>query len=185
MTVAAVVLAAGGASRWDGQGHKLLAELDGQPLASWAIEAASAASLDELVIVTGSTDLAELIPTDATVVHNPNWTDGQASSLQVAVTACRVAGHHALVVGLADMPGVLAETWRAVAGVSEPLATATFAGQRRPPVKIVEELWDELPTVGDQGARGLIADGVYSVTEVACDGRGDDVDTVGDLETWN
>ena len=34
-------------------------------------------------------------------------------------------------------------------------------------------------------ARGLIADGVYSVTEVACDGRGDDVDTVGDLETWN
>ena len=185
MTVAAVVLAAGGASRWNGVGHKLLAELDRQPLASWAIEAAAAASLDELVIVTGSTDLTGLIPADATVVHNPRWADGQASSLQVAVAACRTAGHHALVVGLADMPGVLAEVWRAVAGVPEPLATATFAGQRRPPVKIAEELWGELPTAGDLGARGLIANGVYPVTEVACDGRGDDVDTVEDLETWN
>ena len=105
MTVAAVVLAAGGASRWDGPGHKLLADLGGRPLASWAIAAAATAGLDELVVVTGSADLVGLVPPGATVVHNPDWADGQAGSLQVAMSRCREAGHSAFVVGLADMPG--------------------------------------------------------------------------------
>ena len=92
MTVAAVVLAAGGASRWDGPGHKLLADLGGRPLASWAIDAAATAGLDELVVVTGAADLVGLVPPGATVAHNPDWADGQAGSLQVAVSRCREAG---------------------------------------------------------------------------------------------
>ena len=179
-----MLLAAGGASRWNGRGHKLLADLAGEPLASWAIKAAVAASLDDLVIVTGSVDLTGLIPADTTVVYNADWAEGQASSLQAGVSACRTAGHRALVVGLADMPGVSAEAWKAVAEVPESLVTATFAGRRRPPVKIAEALWDELPITGDYGAGGLITEGIYPVTEVACDGRGDDVDTVEDLKTW-
>ena len=99
MTVAAVVLAAGGASRWDGPGHKLLADLGGRPLASWAIDAAATAGLDELVVVTGAADLVGLVPPGATVAHNPDWADGQAGSLQVAMSRCREAGHRAFVVG--------------------------------------------------------------------------------------
>ncbi|MEO2113467.1 MAG: nucleotidyltransferase family protein, partial [Acidimicrobiales bacterium] len=30
------MLAAGGGTRWDGEGHKLLADLDGRPLAAHA-----------------------------------------------------------------------------------------------------------------------------------------------------
>jgi len=122
VTVAAVVLAAGGASRWDGPGHKLLADLGGRPLAAWAIDAAAAAGLDELVVVTGSADLLRLVPPGATVAHNPDWSDGQSGSLQVAVSRCREAGHRAFVVGLADMPGVPATAWRAVADVPGQLA---------------------------------------------------------------
>ena len=185
MTVAAVVLAAGEASRWDGPGHKLLADLGGRPLAAWAIAAAAAAGLDELVVVTGAADLVGLVPPGATVAHNPDWADGQAGSLQVAVSRCREAGHRAFVVGLADMPGVPATVWRAVADAPGQLATATFNGRRRPPVKVGADLWDELPTTGDQGARGLLAAGARPVAEVACDGRGDDIDTLGDLRTWS
>ena len=185
MTVAAVVLAAGGASRWDGPGQKLLADLRGRPLAAWAIDAAAAAGLDDLVVVTGSADLVGLVPPGATVAHNPDWADGQAGSLQVAVFRCQEAGHNAFVVGLADMPGVPAMAWRAVADAPGRLATATFSSRRRPPVKVGVDLWDELPTIGDQGARGLLAAGVWPVAEVACDGSGDDIDTVEDLRTWN
>ena len=115
MTIAAVVLAAGGGTRWDGEGHKLLADLDGRPLAAHAIDAAEAAGLDELVVVTGAADLSGVLPAAATIVHNPDWDAGQATSLQLAVSHCRATGHEAMVVGLADTPGVPAAAWRAVA----------------------------------------------------------------------
>ena len=85
MTVAAVVLAAGGGARWNGAGHKLLAEVAGRPLAAHALVAASEAGLDELVVVTGSVDLSAVLPIGATVLHNDRWIDGQATSLRLAV----------------------------------------------------------------------------------------------------
>ena len=184
MTTAAVVLAAGGATRWEGAGHKLLAELNGQPLAAWAITSAHRASLDELVVVTGSVDLSELLPRETTLIKNERWREGQSTSLQVAVDHCRHVGHQALVVGLADMPGVPSSAWKAVASSNSPLATATFTGQRRPPVKLGREVWDQLPDSGDQGARTLLTSGVWCTLEVPCDGRGDDIDTVEDLQKW-
>ncbi|MEO2157411.1 MAG: NTP transferase domain-containing protein, partial [Acidimicrobiales bacterium] len=81
-TVAAVVLAAGGGSRWSGPGHKLLADLDGRPLAAHAIGAAAAAGLDELVVVTGPVDLSAIIPEGATVLHNGSWSLGQAGAVR-------------------------------------------------------------------------------------------------------
>ncbi len=184
MTIAAVVLAAGGGTRWDGEGHKLLADLDGRPLAAHAIDAAAAAGLDELVVVTGAADLSNVLPAAATVVHSPDWSSGQAVSLQCAVAHCRTAGHEAMVVGLADMPGVTAEAWRGVAEQSGDLVCASFDGRRRPPVKVAVHLWDELPVAGDEGARQLLHRRASEVVEVACDGEPADIDTVDDLRAW-
>ena len=185
MTIAAVVLAAGGGSRWDGDGHKLLADVRGRPLAAHSIDAAAAAGLDELVVVTGAADLASLLPASATVIHNPDWADGQAISLQRAVAHCRAVGHEAMVVGLADTPGVPAEAWLAVAGQPGDLVCATFDGRRRPPVKVAAHLWDELPVSGDSGARLLLRWRASEAVEVACDGEPADIDTVDDLLAWN
>jgi len=184
-TIAAVVLAAGGGSRWTGPGHKLLADLDGRPLAAHAIGAAAAAGLDELVVVTGSVDLSAVIPEGATVLHNEAWSDGQAGSIRLAVEHAEAAGHEAIVFGLADSPGVPAGAWRAVADAEGPLVVAVFDGLRRPPTKVGRRFWDELPASGDSGARSLLAERASEVVEVACAGSPVDVDTVEDLRLWN
>ena len=185
MTIAAVVLAAGGGSRWTGEGHKLLADFRGRPVASWAIDAAADAGLDELIVVTGAVDLSGLVSGGATVLDNPAWSDGQAGSLQVAVAHAGKVGHGAVVVGLADAPLVTVEAWRSVAATRGQLVVATFDGRRRPPVKVARGLWSELPTAGDAGARMLFGSRASLVVEVACDCRPVDIDTVEDLELWN
>ncbi len=186
--VAAVVLAAGGGSRFapgPDASHKLLVPWRGRPLAWWAVSNAVAAGLDVTWVVTGAADLAPFLPDSAETLVNPDWEAGQATSLQVAVAAARRAGLDAIVVGLADQPLVSPEAWRAVAACDAPIAVATYDGQRRNPVKLTSTVWDLLPPSGDQGARVIMRARPDLVREVPCRGDPMDIDTREDLETWS
>ena len=185
--VAAVVLAAGAGSRFvspDGT-HKLLAPWRGRPVVTWAVEAARDAGLDQTWVVSGAVALDAVIPLDVEILPNLAWASGQASSLQVAVTAARAAGVDAITVGLGDQPDIPSATWRAVAEASGPVVVATYRGRRRNPVRLADEVWDLLPTSGDEGARVLIRLHPHLVSEVACLGHPGDIDTLEDLTRWN
>ena len=175
-----MVLAAGGASRFTGETHKLLAPFRGRPLVHWAVEAATGAGLDDVLVVTGPVDLG----LDVTTVVNERWAEGMATSLLVAVGQARDRGHDAIVVGLGDQPLVPSQAWRAVASSEAPVAVATFQGRRRPPVRLAASVWHLLPTAGDEGARALMRERPDLVTEVACDGQPADIDTAEDLARW-
>ena len=186
MTVAAAVLAAGGATRFaaaDG-GHKLLAPFRGRPVASWAIDAALEAGLDETMVVQGAVELQ--VPAAVTVLQNERWEAGLATSLAVAIDHARRQGHEALVVGLADQPLVPPSAWRAVSEAQDfPIAVATYDGVRGNPVRLAGSVWDRLPTEGDAGARVLMRDQPELIREVPCEGTAADVDTVEDLAKWS
>ena len=189
MTVLGVVLAAGAGERFrasGGEEPKQLAVVEGQSLVARAVAAARDAGLDEVVVVAGAVDLSSA-GLEVTVLDNPRWAEGIATSLQVAVHHALDRGHDALVVGLADQPGVTAAAWRAVAAASPepPIAVATYDGRRGNPVRLARAVWVELPESGDEGARGLIRRRPELVQAVPCDGRSDDIDTLEDLDRWS
>ena len=179
----AVLLAAGSGSRFGDPTHKLLAELRGQPVYRWALDAVLRAGLDHVVVVTGAADLD--LPDTVREVHNDRFAEGQATSLQCGVQAATELGADALIVGLADQPFVTTEGWRAVAGSPAEIAVATYGGQRANPVLFRRSIWSLLPSEGDQGARSLIALRPELVSDVACPGSFADIDTMEDLQRWN
>ena len=175
MDVIAVLLAAGGGTRFEGAQHKLLTPFRGRPLYEWAYDSVRESGL-RVIVVTGGVelDVPEAVP-------NLRWADGIATSLQVAIAEAGDAD--AVVVGLADQPFVPAEAWRRVAAVDAPIAVATYEGRRRNPVRLARAVWPDLPTTGDRGASVLFRD--RPVVEVACPGDPADVDRVEDLEQWS
>ncbi len=188
MTTAAVVLAAGGGSRFEGATHKLRTPFRGRPLVCWAVDAALAAGLDETIVVMGAADLLDVLPDGVTVVINEGWADGMATSLAGALrlVAMQRRPHDAVVVGLGDQPLIEPAAWQAVAAATDqPIAVATYDGERRNPVRLAASVWPLLPLTGDEGARALMRRHPDMVGEVPCSGRAVDVDTREDLARWS
>lgn len=180
-----MVLAGGAGTRYAGPTPKLLAPLaDGTTVLGRAVAAALAAEVGPVLVVTGAVADPDL-PAEVERAANPAWADGQATSLATAVAWARGAGADALVVGLGDQPGLVPEAWWAVAAATAtPLAIATYAGRRGHPVRLGDDVWDELPTTGDVGARQVLGAHPELVVEVPCPGDPADIDTVADLERW-
>lgn len=185
-SVGAVLLAAGEGKRF-ASGPKLLATLRCRPLLALAVEPVLEAGLP-LVVVSGAVDLTgalEAFGANVAVVENVRWAEGQATSLLAGIAWCRAAGLDAAVVGLGDQPFVPASAWRRVAAAtpvsSAPIVTATFAGHRRPPVRLDRSVWPLLSGLGDEGARELMRRRPELVAELACEGDPVDVDTVDSL----
>ena len=197
---AAILLAAGAGTRFEGANHKLLAKLrNSDEAASVTVFAQSLAHVREsrigpVIVVTGALgdllnpgpnsnatlDLAE----DVVVCHNERWAEGQSTSVQAGLERAKQLGCDRVVMGLADQPFIPPEAWRLVAAGPGPITVATYNGQRRNPVGLDAAIWHLLPTEGDEGARTLMRVRPDLVREVSCPGSPADIDTEEDLRRW-
>jgi len=183
---AAVILAAGGGTRFAGAGHKLLAEIDGRSVVARSVGAAIDACVGPVIVVWGAVDVRdELEGLDVTFSRNEHWASGQASSLRAGIGAATSLGVEVVFVGLGDQPFVPAAAWQAVAHVEGAIVSASFGGRARPPVRLERSVWPLLPRVGDDGARALMADRPDLVATVEVDGEPADIDTLADLQRWS
>jgi CTP:molybdopterin cytidylyltransferase MocA len=158
--VAAVVLAAGAASRFGAPKQALLLPE--------VLRRVRASSVDDVVVVAG----AHPLETDARLVDCPDWERGPGASLRCGLAALDRDVEAAVVV-LADGPDLAPEAvdrvvaaWRQGAGE---VVAASYDGDRGHPVVLDRVAWGRIP---DEGARAL------EPALVPCD----DLGTPGDVD---
>jgi molybdenum cofactor cytidylyltransferase len=182
--ITAVLLAAGQSSRM-GQ-HKLLLPLLGKPLVVHAVESALASEVDETVVVVGYRAEAvreALAGQPVRIVVNPDYAQGQSTSLRAGVAAL-TAQTEAAIILLGDQPLLTAEmlnaliaTWKRTASL---IVAPVFGGQRGNPVLFSRALFPELLQVrGDQGGREVVQRhaGEVTLVQMADPAAALDVDT--------
>ena len=164
--IAAVVLAAGAASRFGEPKQRLLLPR--------VLERLAETSLEDVVVVAGA---HELDPGGARLVECLEWERGPGASLRCGLSAL-TPETEAVVVCLADGPNLapaaverVVTAWRE--GESEVVA-ASYDGNRGHPVVLGRDAWASVP---DEGMRALPA------VLVPCEDLGapGDVDSPGDL----
>lgn len=177
--VAALVLAAG-LSRRFGDGHKLLADLDGKPVIRHVVEAALASSARPVLLVTGHRAEAVGVAAgagDFSRVTNTAYTEGLASSLQAGLRALP-ADLDGVLVCLGDMPDIgpavlekLISAFNPVEGRA--ICVPVHHGKRgNPTLWGMQFLPDLLRLEGDAGARSLLVPHADWICEVPVDDPG-------------
>lgn len=186
--MAAVVLAAGGSTRL-GQAKQLIT-YEGTPLVRRAAEAAIAAGADTVIVVLGSraeeirpfvADLARV-----TVVLNPDWESGLASSLQAGIAeALRDPVLDGFLVVLADQPLVDAHALRAMLDAFRAGARVVASGYDGVPgVPALfgrEHAADFMGLTGDAGAGAWLRNRVADIVVLPLGHAALDIDTRDDL----
>jgi nicotine blue oxidoreductase len=168
--VAAVVLAAGAATRFGGPKQRLLLPR--------VLESLAASPVDEVVVVEGAYTLrGDSIQSPYRVVACAEWERGPGASLRCGLTA--LGGDvAAAVVILADGPLLdpravrrVIESWRAEGG---DVVAASYGGERGHPLLAARGVWGDVP---DEGLR-VMAPRLVPCDDLTAPG---DVDTPADL----
>ncbi|QQR39291.1 nucleotidyltransferase family protein [Devosia rhizoryzae] len=160
----AVVVLAAGLSRRFGADDKLLADLDGRPLAQHCAETLSRlAFAHHIAVCQDSTPITTLFAESGfTVVINPDSAQGQASSLAVGVAEAASHGASFVLICLADMPFITAEHLLRLLDALDQSPSGIAASAHpdlapTPPAIFAAQHFPELTALtGDQGARDLL-----------------------------
>lgn len=176
--VAALILAAGLSSRF-GDGHKLLADLDGKPVLRHVVEHVKASSVSPVLLVTGhrADEVRSAAGPDVNTVHNPSFAEGLASSLRAGLNALP-SGLDGVLVCLGDMPDVSPATFEALISAFNPtegraICVPVSGGKRgNPTLWGLQFLPDLLRLEGDSGARSLFGPHAEWICEVPVDDPG-------------
>ncbi len=193
--VAAIILAAGQASRYRAQdasvASKVIASLEGKPLIRHVAEAALAAHAHPVIVVTGHAqdEVAHAVrDMDISLIHNRDFMTGMASSLQAGMAAVPEKAMGALIL-LADMPRIdaallvrLVETLRNNPGAGAIVPVHNH--KRGNPVLIARSLFPSIAGLsGDEGARRILNRPDVKIVEIeAGENVTLDIDTPGALK---
>lgn len=193
MTIATIILAAGGSTRLGGHPKQLLTQ-NGQTLVRQVTEAALSLKSGPVIVVLGGNadqirvDLADL-PINMPV--NTNWQQGLASSIQVGLNQVSDEPIDAFLVVLTDQPYVTAALLQRLITTQQHTGRGIVACRYGPLGHLgVPALFDvryqsEFRQLsGDTGARKLIQQYANDCSEVLFPQAAVDLDTWEDVNAW-
>lgn len=185
-----LVLAAGSSSRFDG--CKLLADAAGVPVLGRVLQQAKACFGESLYLISGrwhheilaamSTGYIAEVP----VVFHPNWALGMGQTISFAVNQL-ADSYDGVVILLADQIDIkttdffeLKDAFKDVDGVC-----AFYDGKRGAPAIFSSTLFAELKRLsGEQGAKSVLYNSNYRISEVSMASAVFDIDTKEALWQW-
>ena len=164
--IGAALLAAGSSRRF-GERDKLCAEFRGRRLGEYAAIALPIELFEKAWVITKSPNhpceplwhARRFEP-----LFNPHASQGMGTSVALAAKAAEEASLDGLLIALADMPQVPEQHFRALIeewDASEPIVVSSIGDVHMPPAVFGSAHFKDLmQSSGDQGARGLIQQGL-------------------------
>jgi molybdenum cofactor cytidylyltransferase len=159
--VTAIVLAAGKSTRMGAP--KQMLPLGDTTILGQTLAHLHQAGLEEVLLVLGAQaeTIQQSLPSipNLRTIHNPNYQQGMATSLQAGLAALRPETDSALIV-LADQPFLQPQTIRQLAhhSTAAQILIPTYRGKRGNPVRLHRFLFPEAMALqGDVGCRALFA----------------------------
>lgn len=192
--IAALILAAGGASRMGLS--KALLDWRGESLVRRAARAALESGCARVYVVVGCDGervTAELRDLDTTIVAHPDWQAGMGNSIATGIAhietdpADRADPAQGVVLILCDQPFVEAShvdtLCRLADETGHPIAACSFDQRTGPPAYFDRRIFPQLRALkGDHGARGIVRGRPDDVTLFECPAAAIDVDTPEDYQ---
>jgi molybdenum cofactor cytidylyltransferase len=176
MTVAVIVLAAGGSRRLGRP--KQLVSWRGRPLLQGVVDAVAAWPADVRIVVLGSSaeEILDAVDFgDAIVAINEDWEEGIASSIRVGFDILsRDSTMHRAFVALGDQPEIPADVPQRLLEAAEwsdrPATVPVYRYERANPVLFDRRIWPRLMALeGDHGASDFLRSHPELVEEVRVD----------------
>jgi molybdenum cofactor cytidylyltransferase len=188
MSVAAVVLAAGGSIRFGKP--KQLAIFQGEPLVRRIVTAAKDAGCAPVVVVAGAVPITPVLAgLPVSIVEHPNWSNGLGSSIAVGVMhATRITPDLDAVILLScDQPFVNAATLRELIQLhlekGKAIVASAYAETLGIPALFDRSCFgDLLQLTGDSGAKGIILARQNDITPFDFPAAAVDIDTAADYQ---
>ncbi|OOQ56412.1 nucleotidyltransferase family protein [Mucilaginibacter pedocola] len=176
-----IILAAGSSSRL-GQPKQNL-QYKGKTLLQHAVDEALDSGCSPVIVVLGANADKIKFGTDGvTVLHNPDWQEGMASSIRLGVTEIMKHTVDSVIVMLCDQPfvdGNLLKTlklqWQEV---GKPIVACSYKGTVGVPVLFDSSLFPELLKLqGQEGAKKVLSAYADEIAEVEFEEGSTDIDT--------
>ncbi|GAP41164.1 nucleotidyltransferase family protein [Flexilinea flocculi] len=192
MKIGAIILAAGGSTRFHAKQHKLLVKIDGKSVIRTTVEKTLQSDFQPVIVVVGAkgeTITAEIHDLPIIIVQNTDWLQGQSTSLKCGLRAIPPAVESVCIL-LADQPLISQDTLHCLSLYQErfpdEIIAPLYHGKRGNPVffprKFFPDLFDRIS--GDSGGREIIREKGAHFVDVMDSFVLRDIDTIEDYQNF-